>query len=252
MEDSQALVLAHMSWPEVAAARDQVELVLLPVGAIEQHGPNIALCMDSAAADAFCKRASARLNPRLLVAPAMPWGISHHHLNFPGSISLSEDTFARVLVDVVRSLSGHGFQRFLMVNGHGGNIPAMNVAASMIRESLNPAFIGASTYFEFGDVPLTDHAGEGETSVALELIPDMVKHDALAPGEETELATGFRTSMQRYGVSAPFRFDEYTRNGAFGDARDATAERGAEMVTSALNNFCSFVDELVAATPIVE
>ncbi len=193
---SQPLTLATMSWPEVAAIRDQVDLVLLPVGAIEQHGPNIALCMDSAAADEFCKRASARLYPRLLVAPAMPWGISHHHLNFPGSITLSPETFAQVLVEVVGSLKGHGFERFLIVNGHGGNVPAMNVAATRIREEFMPTFIGASTYFQFSDESLTDHAGEGETSVALELFPEMVKTDALAPGEVTPLGEGFRETMQ--------------------------------------------------------
>jgi creatinine amidohydrolase len=248
--ESQPLLLATLSWPEVAAIRAQVELVLLPVGAIEQHGPNIALCMDSAAADEFCKRASARLYPRLLVAPAMPWGISHHHLNFPGSISLNPETFAQVLVEVVGSLQGHGFERFLIVNGHGGNVPAMNIAATRIREELEPTFIGASTYFEFGDVPLTDHAGEGETSVALELFPEMVKTDALAPGDVTPLGAGFRETMRRFGVTAPFRFDEYTRNGAFGDARAATRERGRAMVDSALDNFCGFVDELIAHTPL--
>jgi creatinine amidohydrolase len=246
---SGPLLLAELSWPEVEAIRDQVELVLLPVGSIEQHGPNIALCMDSAASEAFCRRASQRLHPRLLVAPSMPWGISYHHLNFPGTITLSPETFIQVLVEVVGSLQQHGFERFLIVNGHGGNVAAMSVATVRIKEEHDPAFIGAASYFDFSDEKLTDHAGDGETSVAMELIPDMVKTDTLAPGEMTELGRSFRETMGRYGVTVPHRFDEYTRNGAFGDARQATRERGAAMMDSALKNFDAFVNELVSVSP---
>ena len=247
---NRPLVLAELSWPEVEAVRDQVELVLLPVGSIEQHGTNIALCMDSAASDAFCRRASQRLYPRVLVAPAMPWGISFHHLNFPGTITFSPDTFTQILVEVVGSLQQHGFERFLIMNGHGGNASAMNVATVRIKETYEPAFIGAADYFGFSDEQLTDHAGDGETSIAMDLIPDMVKQDSLAPGEMTDLGKGFRVTMGRYGVSVPHRFDEYTRNGAFGDAREATRERGQAMMTSALNNFSGFVGELIASSPI--
>ena len=247
---NQPLVLAELSWPEVEAIRDQVELVLLPVGSIEQHGPNIALCMDSAASDAFCRRASQHLYPRVLVAPAMPWGVSFHHLNFPGTITLSPDTFIQILVEVVGSLQQHGFERFLIMNGHGGNVAAMNVATVRIKEAYEPAFIGAANYFSFSDENLSDHAGDGETSIAMDLIPDMVKRDSLAPGEMTDLGKGFRVTMASYGVTVPHRFDEYTRNGAFGDAREATRERGRTMMTSALNNFSGFIDEVIASSPI--
>ena len=249
-DPNRPLVLAELSWPEVQEIRDQVELVLLPVGSIEQHGPNIALCMDSAASDAFCRRASQRLYPRVLVAPAMPWGVSFHHLNFPGTITLSPDTFIQVLVEVVGSLQQHGFGRFLIMNGHGGNVAAMNVATVRIKEAYDPAFIGAANYFGFSNEALSDHAGDGETSVAMDLIPDMVKRDSLASGEMTDLGRGFRETMGRFGVLVPHRFDEYTRNGAFGDAREATLERGQAMVASALNNFSEFVDELIANAPI--
>jgi creatinine amidohydrolase len=174
------LVLADLSWPEVRDIRDRVELVLIPIGSNEQHGPNLALRMDITAAAEFCRRASARLAPRLLVAPPVPWGVSLHHMNFPGTITLAPDTFVEVLVEVIQSLFQHGFERFLIVNGHGGNVAAMDLAAVRARTELDVPFVGACSYFSFFDEGLnekygasaiTGHACEVETSVAMELAP---------------------------------------------------------------------------------
>ncbi len=249
------LVLANLSWPEVREIRERVEVVLLPIGSNEQHGPNLALNMDIAASFEFCRRASEMAYPRLLVAPPVPWGVSFHHMNFPGTISLSPDTFVQVLVEVVGSLRQHGFERFLIVNGHGGNIPAMGVAVVRIQEEIQPSFIGACSYFSFADKGLdekhgmtgiTGHACEMETSVAKALIPQVVKTESLAAGEMTDLTYEFRKTLGRYNVAVPYRFDEYTRNGVLGDARRATIEYGTDIVESALKNFVGFIEDLVA------
>ncbi|HMM42471.1 MAG TPA: creatininase family protein [Thermomicrobiales bacterium] len=253
------LVLANLSWPEVDAIRDQVELVLQPIGSNEQHGPNLALCMDIASSFEFCRRVSERLYPRVLVAPPMPWGVSFHHMNFPGTITLSNETFVQVLTEVVDSLAQHGFERFLFVNGHGGNIPAMGVATVRVKEEIDPVFIGGCSYFSFmdraiherfGATKYTGHACEAETARAMELIPQHVKHDTIAPGDMTDLMYEFNQTLKRYNVTVPYRFDEMTRNGALGDARIATPEYGKALVDSALENFTTFVDDLVANSPL--
>ena len=258
-EATRDLVLANLSWPEVAEIKDQVELVLQPVGSNEQHGPNLALCMDIASSFEFCRRASERLFPRVLVAPPVPWGVSFHHMNFPGTITLTNDTFIQVLVEVVASLHHHGFERFLFMNGHGGNIPALGVAAVRVHEEIGPAFVGAGSYFsfmdreihkQFGATPFTGHACEAETARAMELIPQHVKYDTIAPGELTDLAYGFNQTLKKYNVNVPYRFDEITRNGALGDARIATPEYGKALVDSALDNFTAFVEELIANSPV--
>lgn len=260
-ESPKDLVLANLSWPEVDDILDKVEIVLLPVGSNEQHGPNLSVSMDIAASYEFCRRASEMAYPRLLVAPPMPWGVSFHHMNFPGTITLSSDTFIQVLAEVVSSLHDHGFERFLIVNGHGGNIPAMNIATVRIKEEIDPTFIGACSYFSFADPGLaekhdktgiTGHACEMETSVAMALAPQVVKTDALAAGELTDLTYEFRNTLGRYAVSVPYRFDEYTHNGALGDARRATLEYGNDIVDSGLRNFVAFTEELVAWSPIAE
>lgn len=254
------LVLSRLSWPEIRDIRDQVEVVLLPIGSNEQHGPNLSVDFDITAAFEFSRRASERLYPRLLVAPPIPWGVSFHHMNFPGTITLSINTFMQVLVEVVASLKAHGFERFLIVNGHGGNIQPMGAATVRIKEEVNPLFIGACSHFAFQDRAganqrhgisgITGHACENETAVGMYMAPQTVKTDALAAGELTDLARGFRAHMARYGVTVPYRFDEFTHNGALGDARNATWEYGRDLVESSLENFVAFVEDLVANTPL--
>jgi creatinine amidohydrolase len=250
------LVLTNLSWPEVRDIKDQVEVVLLPIGSNEQHGPNLAVSMDIAASGEFCRRASELAYPKLLVAPPVPWGVSFHHMNFPGTITLATETFIQVLVEVVASLHEHGFKRFLIVNGHGGNIPAMGVAVVRVQEEVEPTWVGACSYFSFAekdvaerhgiDMALTGHACQMETSVAMALVPGIVKQDALAAGEMTDLMYEFRGTLQKYSVTVPYRFDEYTRNGALGDARKSSAAYGTDLIDGALKNFVAFTEELVA------
>lgn len=258
-EERQGLLLSDLSWPEVRDIRDQVELVLLPVGSNEQHGPNLAVKMDIVSCAEFCRRASAMMRPRVAVAPAVPWGVSFHHMNFPGTITLSTETFIQVLVEVIASLQHHGFERFLIVNGHGGNVAAMNVAAVRASEELQVGFVGACSYFAFPDKdisanhvtsPITGHACEVETSLAMDLVPSIVKQDSLAAGEITELQKGFNQQAKRYGASIPYRFDRLTRNGALGDATKASAQFGRELVQSGLKNFTEFCNALIEANPV--
>jgi creatinine amidohydrolase len=93
---------------------------------------------------------------------------------------------------------------------------------------------------------ITGHACEMETSVAKALIPEVVKTDALDIGDLTDLTYEFRKTLQAYNVTVPYRFDEYTRNGALGDARRSTVEYGNEIIETALRNFVSFTEELTA------
>src|SRR5687767_13231332 len=97
----EPLLLADLSSPETQDLLPRIELVLLPVGAHEQHGPNIAVSTDTVCADALCRAAAALVGPLVAVAPAIPWGVSWHHLRFAGTIALRASTLIAVLEDVV-------------------------------------------------------------------------------------------------------------------------------------------------------
>jgi creatinine amidohydrolase len=258
--DGPTLLIEHLSWPEVDAIRGDVEVVLIPVGSNEQHGPNLSVNFDIAHSAEFCRRVSQRLYPKVLVAPAVPWGVSFHHMNFPGTITLSTSTFNQVLLEVVASLHHHGFERFLFVNGHGGNVAPLGVAVVDIQEAVGPTFVGACSIFNFQDRAEVDakyttsgeggHACERETSVGMYLVPGTVKHDALAPGQMTDLTRGFRKTLSKYSVAVPYRFDQFTTDGALGDATLSSIEYGRDLSERALDNMADFIGELIAASPI--
>jgi creatinine amidohydrolase len=139
----EPLLLADLSSPETQDLVPRIELVLLPVGAHEQHGPNIAVSTDTISADALCRAAAALVGPAVAVAPVVPWGVSWHHLRFAGTIALRPSTLIAVLEDVIGSLHAHGLRRFLVVNGHGGNTAAITTAIEQIKHDTGVPLIAS-------------------------------------------------------------------------------------------------------------
>jgi hypothetical protein len=123
--------LSDMSWPETQQALETVRVALMAVGSTEQHGPNLAMQADTAQAHAFATKLAQRFYPKVLLAPPLHVGISDHHMDFPGSLTLCPETFYAFLHDVIESLSHHGLTKFLLVNGHGGN--AATLGMSLVR-----------------------------------------------------------------------------------------------------------------------
>lgn len=240
MSEKKELVLAHLSWPEVKGMLPKVQMVLLPVGSHEQHGPNGSLETDTALVYAVCRRASEVLYPQVLVAPPIPWGISFHHMEFPGTISLEVETLYAILRDEVKSLQRHGFQRFLIVNGHGGNQNLVNLAAWRIKEELRVPFIGACSYFSMGLEVGVGHAGKVEMSLAMYLAPQAVKEGALADGD----MTGFENRLPK--VSIPLQMIQRTRNGALGPIAGASPGYGKELAEAAISGLAQAIETIIA------
>jgi creatinine amidohydrolase len=228
-EERKDLVLAHLSWPEVKELLPGIEMVLVPVGSNEQHGPNGTLETDTALVYAVCRRVSEELYPQVLVAPPIPWGISFHHMEFPGTISLEMETLKYLLYDVVNSLHRHGLQRFLLVNGHGGNQNLVNVATWKIKEGLKVPFIGACSYFGMGLGAPVGHAGKVEMSLAMYLAPHAVKEDQFTDGD----MTGYENRVPN--VSMPLQMVQRSRNGTLGPIAGASREYGQELGEAAVD-----------------
>ncbi|GAA2788384.1 creatininase family protein [Kribbella solani] len=152
-------------------------IVVLPLGATEQHGPHLATGTDWILAEAVSLRAASLVHERaarpLVVAPVLPFGASDHHLPFGGTLSLSPETLLAVLLDVARSLQADGARRLLLVNGHGGNTGVCHAAAATAsaRYNLNAAHVDYWSLRSAGssDVPVPGHAGQFETALMLGL-----------------------------------------------------------------------------------
>jgi creatinine amidohydrolase len=235
------LVLEEMSWPEMAEEKDKVKMVLIPVGSIEQHGPNMTFGTDTALVTEVCRRVAAKLYPEVLVTPAVSFGISYHHMDFPGTITLHPATLTRVLTDIVKCLQHHGFQNFLIVNGHGGNTTHLTSDCIKIREELHPRFIGMCTYFNQGLNVGVGHASKIEVSYGLYLAPQTVKRDSLTDSEFTGWASKAKN------VSAPYPVKKMSRNGVVseGALAEASEEYGKELGDAVIEGLANTVKALI-------
>jgi creatinine amidohydrolase len=213
---------------------------VLPVAAIEQHGPHLPVWVDTMVGERIAGAAAERIGDRgpVLVCPVMPFGASHHHLIYPGALSLSTDTLLRVLSDLVDSLVASGFRRIFLLNSHGGNEEVVRLTARELALR-HPVVAGAASYWTLAWKAMIDegdalaigrvpgHAGGFETSLALALAPDLVRRDLLplprrGPGLRTPIDPAGQPMVQRHGS---WRGSD----GYSDDASDASAERGAAL-----------------------
>lgn len=235
-----------MNWTELTSkqldgvSRDTI--CLLPLGATEQHGPHLPLATDQIIADGMAARLDAACGGRLLVLPGLPATCSVHHMAFAGSLSLEHETFAQVVLQLVRSAAHHGFTRFFLLNAHGGNISIGGVIAEQLSAQLPDVELVFGTWFRMagerlrhlveGAYPAVGHACEFETSLVMALRPELVDHASIvddgipasSPLLKFDLLSGGQPTR-----SLPF--DRLTSNGVWGKPTKATAEKGEAILS---------------------
>jgi creatinine amidohydrolase len=254
---AEPILLARHTWPEIRDLLGTNQIVLLPVGAHEQHGLGIAMSTDTISADGLCRRAAARLGERAAVAPAIPFGVSWHHMHFPGTISLTSETLTTLLVEVVTSLARHGFPRVAIVNGHGGNTAALTTAIER-TQGLRPGtqVLGLYGYGFIAEQARTllppeapGHGGGDEAAVVMAEAAGYARPAAFCTpdlvGPQQELSARLRP----YGGVSGVPYHEITRNGATGDTRAATAAIGNQILDGAADALAATLEAYIAATP---
>jgi creatinine amidohydrolase len=246
------LELDHMTWPEVAKALQTVKVALLPTGSCEQHGPHLEMRTDTVRAYEIARRLTKRFYPEMILCPPIALGYSEHHLGFPGTLSLRPSTFAAVVEDVLQSLYRHGIRKFLIINGHGGNNPALQAVASVFKNhhTVDIAITGitpmvADLVREFTDGRHTGHACEVEVSQAMILAPEMVRLERLEAGQMKQRWLTYANYEYATRIIMPYRFDEVTVNGALGDATQWSEEFGQAMIETTLDRISVFLRELI-------
>ncbi len=184
------MLLGELTWAEVEEYLARDDRLLLPVGSTEQHGRHLPLDTDASIAYAIAKEVGEATG--VLVAPLLPYGVSLHHMAFPGTVSLKPSTLEALILEILNSLHQHGFQRILIVNGHGGNIPSLqNGVATLLSQGQAPAVKIRSWWLEPEVKEMLDqllppggHASAGETSLSLALHPQRVKLERARGGTE--------------------------------------------------------------------
>jgi creatinine amidohydrolase len=248
------MLFSDLSYPSINQQKDTV--ILLPLGAIEQHGPHMAVSTDTDIVTYIARQAEAALPEQVLLCPTLPFGSSDHHLSFGGTISIGAELYTKVIVDLVGSLLQNGFRKIVLLNGHGGNITPVKQALAVLSKDYDAALqpnIALVTYWELGgkpfageppmESPALSHACEYETSMMLHIFPERVamekaqralrpKSNGYIPWEDDEAYRGVTLFKQTAFISS---------NGSSGEPQLATAEKGEHLVGKAVGALVAFL-----------
>lgn len=257
MEQGKPLVLQEMTRTDVQEYLKTSDMVIIPIGSTEQHGPHLPLGTDCYIAIDIAKMISARTG--VVVAPVLLAGYSVYHSGFPGTLSLKPETMEQVLFETVEMLIKYGFRRIMFFNGHGGNIIVQSKVIHRINHNTEAIGLALGDYDPPETEPSKDwfdqHAGIQETSVMLYLEPDLVRMDL---AEKPEI--NFSKKAQKYlmrGRKYPELMEifwsllgtpeetgkggashQISSNGvwSFSDPRDAKKEIGERFITKRVDS----------------
>jgi creatinine amidohydrolase len=260
MSQPQVLI-AEMTWEEIEQAADPETVVVLPVGATEQHGPHLAVKTDTALVEAIALRAAlaASDRARVLVAPALPYGYSGYHSGFPGSPSISQLTYIRLVTELGQSLLQGGFRRLLILNGHGGNTPALEVAVEELYATTG-ATIALTSYWTLAATEIAAlresepggicHACELETSCLLALDPAAVRSERLEKAIPRGPGGGILCDLVAESDLGPvFHARDASPSGVLGDPTLASAEKGRRFLEAIVGRVAALLVDMVHWDP---
>lgn len=261
-EDGWQVLSNSGYWPNntsanLAEAIGRDPIVIVPVGSVEQHGNHLPVGTDSFAAEAVARNATGewRGEKPLLLLPTIWTGLSPHHMGLAGSITLRSETFISLLEDVGSSLLHHGVRRILFLNGHGGNISALDVALTRLGErGLATERVVGLTYWHLvaersgelreSRVGGTGHAGEFETSLMLVTHGEHVRLDQ-GTVAYPELPSRYLSTDLFEGSPARrfLPFDRASETGTFGDPSLASREKGERILQVCSEELLAFLDD---------
>lgn len=263
---NKPLILQEMSWPEVKDYLKKSDMIIIPLGSTEQHGPHLPLGTDYYSSLEISKKISAKTG--VVVAPLLWLGYCEYHMGFPGTISISPETMEQVLFESVQSLMKHGFKRFVFFNGHGGNDIVQDKLIHRINHTTTAVAVavGHGSPIQKRDEKKEDffdwHAGVRETSIMLYLTPGMVRMDRARKPKirSTPLMKKFMKAFIKnpdikyvwgklLGVPAATKkggaSHELSSNGvwSFNDPKKATEKRGREIIDPVIDKAVRLIND---------
>lgn len=220
-------------------------VVLIPTGSLEQHGPALPLFTDTFLVTAVAEKVEARLADQVLLTPTLWLGASGHHLRFSGTLSASFESYNGAIESVVESLIPHGFHKFYVLNGHGGNKDSNGLVMRTLKSRHLEATFAQTSYYEFASAVVSEvlegplktlrHACEAEASLMMYLKPELVRNDKLRDD-------GLAVEPPIAGLV--HHFDEITEQGSFGYATLANPEKGKKIFDAAVSGVLKDIEAL--------
>ncbi len=233
-------------------------IAVLPVAAIEQHGPHLPVGTDALIMEGFLDQALAAMPDDLpvLVLPVQSVGKSNEHIEFPGTLTLSADTTIRAWTEIGESVHRAGCRKLLIMNAHGGNVPVIDIVARDLRVRLGMLVVNASWsrlgypdgLFSPAERQHGIHGGEIETAWMLHFRPDLVNQSEAR--DFTPASVEIEQSFAVLRVTQPVGFgwmaQDVSEPGAIGNAAAGTAEKGALAASHGVAGFFALLRDMVA------
>jgi creatinine amidohydrolase len=232
---------AYLNWKQVDALDRDKTLLVLPTGAIEQHGHHLPIAMDTLGANLLLGRALQLVPPELPIyaLETVCYGKSNEHIGFPGTISMSASTYMGVLHDIGASIAAAGFKKLLFFNAHGGNSALNDVMARDLRAEfgLRTFHMGASAGAKIEGLSEQErkygfHANEFETALLLAATPELVDTDAYTVNYIAKIEDESILSPEGGAVNFAWLTRDIAESGVLGDPRPATAENGEKWIAA--------------------
>ena len=243
----------HHTWPELGEAVKRQPVVVLPIGSVEDHGPHLPLDTDNFLIGTICEEAARRAGGDILLMPLIPYGFETHHMDFPGTIDIGMEHLLHFVLDVTKSVAHHGFRRILIADGHGSNMPILDLVARrtiLETEALCAAFLWPSlATAAIRSVRQTPrggmaHACELETSVYLHLDGERVQMDKAARDMEMPPSEFiWQDLVDGPGVLCMDEWTRFSKSGVCGDPTPATAAKGKVVFEAVVEAFLRLVRE---------
>ncbi len=248
-----------LTWPEIGDAVELGKVCIVPCGAVEQHGPHLPLDVDIVCSTEVALGAARRVPERALVLPSVQYGYTGHVMDFPGTINNHFEHFIHHVLDITKSLAYHGFKKIVLLNGHGSNMPNLDLVARRTNLetdaecvlaawwnllTVDPEFLPRWRESKFPGG--CAHACELETSMYLHLDPENVRKDKIESGtisfNEEESPFSYVDLFAQGPATVISWTSSYSETGVLGDAELATAEKGKEAYEEAVAQLARFVE----------
>ncbi len=247
-----------LTWPEINDAVEMNQVCIIPCGAVEQHGPHLPLDVDLVCPGGIAHGAGREMPSKILVLPTVAYGYTGHVMDFPGTINTHYETFIKQVLDITKSLAYHGFKKIVLLNGHGSNMPNLDLVARRTNLetdaecilaawwkllTVDPEFLPSWRESRFPGG--CSHAGELETSLYLYLAEEDVRKDKIKSG-----------TIKMNDENNPFNYvdlfgagpatlvswtSSYSETGVLGDAEKGSKEKGERAYREAVKQLCQFV-----------
>lgn len=244
-----------LTWEEMNDAIGQERVILLPVGSTEQHGCHLPMEVDNYLPRRICMGAAEALPDDVLIMPNIPYGFNAHHMDYPGQITITGNAFIQYCLCVTKSLAYHGFKKIIIVDGHGSNVPLLDLVArqtilethgnvlcaSFIHTNLIKDIAGNIRESERGGMA---HACEWETSLYLYLNAEEVRKDKIVDECGTPPSEFLWGELQAPApVSMTEWFTTHSRSGVAGMPSLATREKGKMLYEATVDRLVRLIRE---------